>query len=357
MQNIHPGTQSSTDKVRMPAHKVAMMQSGTKATVALDKNSMPPDVRPLSLNITLTPAPPPKVEWHENVTIWVAGIGLIGVILTVGLGYWRMRKELGQALTLANDTRVYSGDQADKDRTLASEQANQERKHSADEAHLERIATSRRSVYLDALRDVVRAHAFLGGLPNQQPTEIDYNKGLTELSIAVAQIAILGEMKTVLKSREVLSCLNQLFLKAMIRIIPIASARNDIKAHSNALDAANAKVKISEDQLTEFARKNIHSKDSAQVAGAHRAALNNALEHSSAIVAVHKTLSEHQMSYFDFMLSEIGEINKYNDELIVMIRSELGLTTDSAALVESTRAMQAEAKQIMEKLVDLIENS
>jgi len=112
-----------------------------------------PDSRPATISISLTQAPPVKVNWYENVPVLIAGIGLFGVILTVGLGYWRMRKELGQALTLANNAREDSRKQADEDRELSREQAHKERQHSAAEAHRERIATSRRIVYLDAAKN------------------------------------------------------------------------------------------------------------------------------------------------------------------------------------------------------------
>lgn len=331
--------------------------AGTKEVkLVVDKIASPIGGRPETYSITLAPAPTGQIEWYENapLPLVVALVGLIGVGMTVGLGYWRMKKELGQAAKLANDARDDSRDQADKDRTLTREQANNERQHSADEAHRERIATSRRTVYLEAAKQVTMSHWFLGDLPNQPITEIAYQEGLGNLGVAISQITILGEMGTVLKSREVHSLINQTFFKAMARTIPIASTKDDIATHGENRDLANEQVELLRKKLQMLVGH--YSKETAELQNALNEQLALAAKHANAVVDSHKILGQLQMSYFDFMLQEVVEINKCTDELIVMIRFELGLNTDSDALAQSSLTMHEQAKHAMDELRVVLKN-
>jgi hypothetical protein len=352
-------TKSSPEKPAMvglvaPTPAIA---GSKEVKLVVDKIASPIEGRSETYSITVAPASTGKIEWYENapLPLVVALVGLIGVCMTVGLGYWRMSKELGQAVKLANDARDDSREQADKDRTLTREQANNERQHSADEAHRERIATSRRTVYLEAAKQVTMAHAFLGGLPNQPITGIAYQEGLGNLAVAISQITILGEMGTVLKSREVHSLINQTYFKAMARTISIASTKDDIVNHGKNRDLANAQVEFINGKLQTL--KGHYSKDTADLGRALDKQLSLAVEHANAAVESHKILDQLQMSYFDFMLKEVVEINKCTDELIVMIRLELGLNTDSDALTQSSQAMHKQAKHAMDELRIVLANN
>jgi hypothetical protein len=352
-------TKSSPEKPAMvglvaPTPAIARTK---EVKLVVEKIASPIVGSPETYSITVAPGPTGKIEWYENVPLplVVALVGLISVCLTVWLGYWRMQKELGQAVKLADDARDDSREQADKDRTLTREQANNERQHSADEAHRERIATSRRTVYLEAAKQVTMAHAFLGGLPNQPITGIAYQEGLGNLGVAISQITILGEMGTVLKSREVHSLINQTFFKAMARTISIASTKDDIANHGKKRDLSNAQVEFINEKLQTL--KGHYSRDTAELGRELREQLALAAEHANAVVDSHKILVQLQMSYFDFMLQEMVEINKCTDELMVMIRFELGLNTDSDALTQSSRTMHKQAKHAMDELRIVLANN
>jgi cbb3-type cytochrome oxidase cytochrome c subunit len=96
--------------------------------------------------------------------------------------------------------------------------------------------------------------------------------------------------------------------------------------------------------------KGHYSKETADLGRALDKQLSLAVEHANAAVESHKILDQLQMSYFDFILKEVVEINKCTDELIVMIRFELGLNTDSDALTQSSQAMHKQAKHAMDEL-------
>lgn len=319
-------------------------------TIVPDSTYAPSSGVPITLNIELLPQPAPKVVWYENVTFLVATIGLIGVLFTVWLGWWRMKKELSQALVLASDARDYSRGQAEEDRRLAMEQANSERKHSADEAHRERIATARRIVYLDATKEVVKAHAFIGGLTQKNIAEIDSDKGLNNLAAAVSQITILGGMDTVLKSREVLSSINLVYFKALSLTAPMQIIKNEINTLTSQRDAASIDAENIQEKFRDMTRGGAYSREASQLAEHSRILHARVMECADAVVALHGELNEKQHNYIDFVLSEFYEIQKATDELIIMIRLELELKTDTVALVQSTQNMYGLAMRAAEDL-------
>ncbi|MEF2265956.1 hypothetical protein V3C40_04090 [Janthinobacterium sp. LS2A] len=324
-------------------------------TIASDSIYAPSNGVPLTLDIELVPQPAPKVAWYENVTFFVAAIGLIGVLCTVWLGWWRMKKELSQALTLAKDARDYSRGQAEEDRKLAMDQANAERKHSADEAHRERIATARRIVYLDATKEVVKAHAIIGRLTQKTLTEIGSDNGLNDLSAAVAKVTILGGMNTILKSREVLNLINLTYLKALALTAPMQLTKDEISTMTSQREAASTNAENIQKKFKDLTRDGNYSQEASELAEESRILHARAVEYADAVVTLHEKFNEKHYEYIDFILNEFREIQKATDELIIMIRSELELETDTDALFQSTQNMYELAKRAAADLRDNVE--
>lgn len=324
--------------------------------VMIDKSNNEKHGIPIVLETKSIPPPTAKFIWHENVTFLVAVIGLIGVLCTVGLGLWRMKKELALALTLAKDARNYSKEQAQEDRNLAMDQANAERKHSADEAHRERIATARRAVYLEAAKEVVRAHAFIGGLPMKNIGENNENEGLNELGVAVSQISILGGMDTVLKSREVLSLINLLYFKALAMTVPMSLKRDSINNLSSKRDAADKNASDMRQQFLERSRDGVYKKEVAELAENSRILYDQTVEYANNVVGEQNEFTKLQYEYIEFTIKELGEIQKGTDELIIMIRRELELDVDSEALFRSTLDTQALVQKAADELRTNLEN-
>ncbi|EZP41011.1 hypothetical protein [Janthinobacterium lividum] len=333
-----------------------MENNSTKpGIINIDKYKIPADDGKLSLNITLVTPPPQKIAIYENVTFLVATIGFIGVFLTVALGYWRMRKELKQALDLANAVRVDAREQANDDRELTRDQANQERQHSADEAHRERIATSRRIVYLDTAKQVVKANALLGSLMGKKINNNSALVELTDLGVAVSQITILGEMNTVLKSREVLSLINQSYFRAMAHSFPIASLNEEIRVFSEKNEKVRAEIEKTQEKINRLSLAGLDASGIFDLRESLKYNRKLSSEMASKIEDNYINLSKLHMSYFDFMLGEIKEINKGTDELIVMIRAELELSTDAVALAQSSLVMHSLATKAKDELKVAVE--
>lgn len=318
--------------------------------VISDKYGIPVSGTPITLDIKLMPQPTLKLAWFDNVAFVVAAIGLAGVLCTVFLGWWRMRKELSLALTLAKDAREYSKEQAQEDRNLAMEQANSERKHSADEAHRERIATARRIVYLDAAKEVVKANSYIGGLSSQAIGENDSNNAIDDLSAAISQITILGGMNTILKSREVQSLINLVYFKALGLTAPIKATKDKINIAISERDAAAVRASNIQEKFNDVTRGGAYPQEATELAEKSRILHAQAVEHANSVVSLHETYVQKQQEYIDFILNEFKEIQKVTDELIVMIRLELELPTDTAALFQSTLDMHAIAKRAVDDL-------
>jgi len=323
--------------------------------IVSDKSNIAPTGIPITLDIKLMPQPAAKTIWYDNVTFYVAVIGLTGVIFTVALGWWRMKKELALALTLAKDARNYSKQQAEEDRNLAMDQANAERKHSADEAHRERIATARRAVYLDAAKEVIKARAVLGGLPMKKIGEGGADEGLNDLSVAVAQITILGGMDTVLKSREVLCIINLVYFKALAMSVPMSIKKDSISTFIAKRDAAGKSAANMQEKFEELTRVNGYTDEAAELAEKSRILHDQAVEYANSVLSEHEDFTRQQYNYIDFIIKEIAEIQKGTDELIIMIRRELELATDSDALFESTVNMHSLVQKAADELRTTLE--
>src|SRR6185295_13115986 len=104
-------------------------------------------------------SPPPTSALWANGTVLVAFFALIGVLITIRGAHLRMIREIAAA-----------AGNASIEREQAREQAKLDREHAANEAHKERVATTRRQVYLEAIECIGKAQMFLGSLGKRDMT-------------------------------------------------------------------------------------------------------------------------------------------------------------------------------------------
>lgn len=285
-----------------------------------------------TLNITLAPAPMVKVPFFENPTAWVPVVTLLGVIITIVASWMKTKMELN-----------FSASQAAIERDQSREQANLERQYHADQAHQERITKARREVYLEVINEMIRAQGAIAKLPMQEVQSLDITTEMRGLIAAVSKVSILGEMKTVEMSRELLTIIHQSMFRMMCLIIPYDEDRRSA-------EELNTKVQT---QISEIQRLDARVKFVLETKGYESELLDLVQQlkfrradmetYGEAAIAAKKKLLARQSSYSDLMLAEAKPINEKLDEFVTCVRSELSLSTSLDTLRSSRQAMFAAA--------------
>jgi hypothetical protein len=163
--------------------------------------------------VTLTPPPPAHVPLLENVVFWVAILSFLGVVLTLWQANRRMKQELQASDARLKTELEASANEATIERNQSRDQANLDRQHAADQAHQERISTARREVYLELISEMTKSQFALSLLPTQDIEKLDVQSGFAGLITAAAKISVLGEMDTVIRSRELLTSIQETMIR------------------------------------------------------------------------------------------------------------------------------------------------
>lgn len=274
---------------------------------------------PQAIAITLTPppAPAPPSIW-ENGTVFVAFFALVGVVLTVFASHWKGK---------------------------------QDRAHGAAEAHRERIAATRREVYLEAVEALGTAQKFLGALAGSELAMNTYEEGLMPLITAVNKVAIVGEMDTVTTARELLTLVNQTFFKAAALVVPIYGHYGDARRSQERWQEVQTEIK----RLLAATQHHVetHDPDRARFETLMRSFAHQqsvAAEQSALHQEANRKLVAARMEYGNWVVSEAAEFALKLDVLAESVRKELEIKTDFEAFRAQTVAMQAAAVEAMAKL-------
>ena len=291
-----------------------------------------PAVAPMPIHITLAQAPTPTPAWYLGPAA-LPFITLVVAIITIVFGFKKTKMELTAAAT-----------EAKTERDLSVEQARLNRQHAADEAHQERITSARREVYLELIGEMTKAQASITALPMQGLDKIDPQAGLGGLLVAASKIGLLGEMRTVVLSRELIVLINQMLVNAMQRVLPLEEQRELGKKH----ELLGVKWTAEIDQLsglaTDFSSRKVWSSESARVNNQLRTAHGNRVESAEKVALARSTFNSLYQNYSLALFNESKIIGDKVDELINSMRDELNLTTSLEELRGARIAMQTAAE-------------
>jgi hypothetical protein len=290
------------------------------------------------------PAPAPHLDWYGNPTIIVPALTFLGVMITVVLGVWKTNKELN---TSQNKWKV--------DRDDAREKVEKDRNHAAEEARKARLTTARREVYLELIKEMTTASMSLGGMAFREGEEIDIQAGFQGFISAAARVGILGDMRTVVKSRELMNMVTKLLYKKLPEAMELKALKSAQKKHQ---EAKNAQLERSAD-LRKVMTEVAHGSDFSDI---HM--WMEALESSDAIVRqLSAEIVEFAEGYLTLakryqrsILPDTAEIAQKTNELIECIRTELELATDPEVLKSTTKEMYADAAESVASMQNGIES-
>lgn len=285
-----------------------------------------------TLNITLASATvPPTPLWVTPVVV-AGGATFVGVLITIAFGVWKMKKEL-----------AFAAQQATIERDQSREQANLDRRYQSDQAHQERITKARREVYLEVIGEMIKAQTTMSLLPTQDIEKLDVGSGFNGLITAVSKVSVLGEMATVLMSRELLTAIHEALFRLLALLVPIHEDKSNMAHHQQKLTAQLAKI---EHLATEIQTVKETSNDQSELQRLRKALdfRNADMErYGAASMAAKLTLLARQEAYADEVLAEMKSIRSKTDELIASIREELSLATSLEQLHETSEAMHIAA--------------
>ncbi len=287
---------------------------------------------PAPIHITLAPAPLPTPAWYVGPTA-LPLITLAVAIMTIGFGFLKTRMELNAAAA-----------EAKTERDLSVLQARLDREHAADQAHQARITTARREVYLELISEMTKAQAAISSLPMRGLNKVDPQAGLGELLIAASKIGLLGEMKTVTMSRQLVTSINQSLITAMERVLPLEEQRDLGAKYEVERLKWNAEIDRLSGLANDFFARKVWSDESARVSKELTAAHKNHVSSSEKELIARTTFNSLYQNYSLTLLKESKSIGEKVDELINSMREELNLTTSLDELRSTRIAMQNAAE-------------
>ncbi len=250
----------------------------------------------------------------------------MGVLITIAFGAWKMGKEL-----------AFSAQQATIERDQSREESSLDRKYQAEQAHQERITKARREAYLEVVSEMVKAQTALVQLPTQDIEKLDVVTSFNGLITAVSKVSILGEMETVLMSRDLLNIIHQSLFKLLARLNPIHEVKLETKYNEDKVTEVKASIDrliLEIDDELETSNDRSHIESLRKRLQSRQDSLNR---YGEATLAAKLQLISMHRSYGEEVIAETLAIRLKVDELVSSIRSELSLTTSLEQLHATTR--------------------
>jgi hypothetical protein len=207
--------------------------------------------------------------------------------------------------------------------------------HDAEEKAKERTAALRREACLRAAEELTRANSHLASLPQSDLTKTNAADGLQGFFAAAARLQLVAEPKTALLVNQLASAYGELFLRLMVRIVPLQKARVDISISDDLYNRAQAQVTRVLAEMSKF-------NEAARVDEAPFRALQRAFDAHQAQAneyAARRTASwqQFQSLHVEFckqLMIELRGVGEQQIAVMIEIRRDLGLIAELGAFRE-----------------------
>ena len=229
--------------------------------------------------------------------------------------------------------------------------------HDSTERGRERTGSLRKDVYIKFAAELVSANAHLANLPQVDLDKTNLADGLRGFLAASAQLQLVADPKTTLLASQLSARYNELFFDLLKHLVPVSSARNDIRIADDQYVRANQEVNR---VLAEMTRLNESGRPDqlAFEALARNGELQrtNAQAYAEARSEGWKQFNAALQRFQRFLLSQLREIGAQNIAVMVEIRRDLGLTGDLSELElhfrEQWTRMEARFDSLIAMLAD-----
>jgi hypothetical protein len=207
-----------------------------------------------------------------------------------------------------------------------------QQEHDAAEKSKERTATLRREVCLKTAEELVKANAYLAGLPQLDLSKANVGDGLQGLLAAAARLQLVAEPKTALLVGQLSATYGELVLKLMIQLMPVGKAKADIEIADGLYTKAQTEVARI---LSEMAKQNESGHPDPRVFQV----LNTSFDSQQAQARKYADDRNEAWTRFNannlvfqrYLLQEMREIGAQQVPVLVEIRRDLGINSLSSS--------------------------
>ena len=278
--------------------------------------SAPGASAPATIAITLQPAPSPP--WWESSAVGVGALTLLGVVITIIFAHMRMRSELD---------------------------------HAAKEARVDRLSNTRREIYLEAVENLIKAQVFIGSLGKTDLFEPEYHKGMSPFMASANKVAVVGEVETVTRSRELVTIVNRLYFRALALLLPASLYKRRVDENHVAWEGTQVEIKrilaamthhneeVKNDPTTFIALTLSFQAQQKMAAGAAADERN-----------AQGRLDGERLKFANFIVSEAAGTAKHLDLLVDCIRKELTVKTDFGRFQAHTEKQLVQMNEALDEL-------
>lgn len=285
------------------------------------------------------------LDWFAKNPALAASFIAASVALAVGLLTYRgVLLSNREATKRLRDQLSHDASQQARNREHSSQKAYLDRQHESTEAQKERLTTLRREVYLVAVPELIKAQAFLARLPHIEFIELTQLSPLEELASAVGKVAIVGTQPTALKARKLLSMYGELFLMGLGRLKSSTPLKIEARLYQNAYNKSQAEIERIIKEITLLNEKNRSSPEAVTaLSNSFDIQQSNAARSSEELQEINIKINQIKIDYYKEFIQEIEKTAQESDELLCLLRSELGLAAD----LQEFLTQSAEARKSM----------
>jgi len=231
-------------------------------------------------------------------------------------------------------------------------------KHDAEEREKERKSELRRDVYLTAAEEITKANSYISTLPQLDLTKPNPDHHLQGFFAAAAKLQLISEPKTALLVGELVGAYGELILRLLAKIQPIHSIRSEISILDDMYNRYHAEVLRVLASMTQF-------NESAQRDPVIFQALNKTFEYNQGQAVKFSEERTNQskqqnalnISFSRELLNEMKNIYSLQIPVIVAIRSELELHSDTAELSEQMESQLKRMSSQLDVLLNQLESA
>jgi len=281
--------------------------------------------------------------------------GLVATIVAL-LTFFGVLLSNRSSTNRAKADRQHSALQSTAEREAMQERVAREHQHTADEAHRERLTTTRRQVYLEAMEAWAAAQVKLISLAGTDISDLTKSDFLEKLSASTAKIRVVADQDTALAAQELLKLFSQTFINGLSILMQQGGPQGALVAHERDYEKTQNSIHALLESMKFFnlnGNTNQAEFDRLQRAfdAERKAADTISFEADIARAELLEIGNQFRQQQLEWSISVSHKVVDFTCAL----RRELGIATDARALHEQTERMNREALTAYDTLMTRVQ--
>lgn len=205
--------------------------------------------------------------------------------------------------------------------------------HDASEKRKEKISDLRREIYLQVADEVSLAINYISAFAHGNMEGVDIRSDLKGMTIALARLQLVAEAETAKIASTLVSSYFLFMMRIFQQTLPLQALREDIKFIGEQCVEVDAEISRLLKKITEFNEGASDDKLVIEELKARHKKCSDALDkYTMKQSEAHEEYREKADELNELLLPDIYEISKIQLRLIVAVRGELGVSTDTSEL-------------------------